>query len=71
MPPNHRSTPPKGAPNNDALPSQRMCIPSANAASSTYGKSQLLVCGAAMTTQRAGRGKCCWAFEVVDLGVLE
>ena len=55
-PPSQRINVPKGGRNSDALARKRMCMPSAKAPNSVYGMSQLLVCGAAMTTQRRARG---------------
>ena len=55
-PPSLRITGPIGPLNNESLPSHEIRTPDTRAMANVMGKSQLVVCGAAMTTQRSGRG---------------
>ena len=56
MPPSQRITGPKGQRKRLSLPIQQMFRRSTKATISVYGRSQLLVCGAAMNTLLAASG---------------
>ena len=63
MPPSQRNIGPSTGLNICSLPSQRMSIPLTDAMASVIGKSQLLVCGAAIMTHFGGSGSSCVTFQ--------
>jgi hypothetical protein len=66
MPPSQRITGPKGPRNRLALPIQRMFRRRQKATISVYGRSQLLVCGAAISTALRACGQAAFDLPAVE-----